>query len=51
MESNYTYLPCDLFGCYYNEDGICAYNKSEIRIREARACYEEDIEAELDALD
>lgn len=43
-------MPCDLFGCPYNEDGACGYNKASIKIREARACYEEDIEAELDAL-
>ena len=43
-------MSCDLFGCPYNEDGTCGYNKASIKIREARACYEEDIEAELDAL-
>lgn len=45
----YQMIPCELYGCWYNEDGVCAYNKSDIRIRSARACYEDDIEADLDA--
>ena len=44
-------MECELYGCIYNEDGSCAYNRAPIQIREARACYEEDIEAELDVLD
>lgn len=44
-------MHCELFGCIYNDDGECMYNQAPIKIREARACYEEDIEAELDALD
>lgn len=44
-------MECNLYGCIYNDDGYCRYNNAAIQIREARACYEEDIEARLDALD
>lgn len=31
---------CDLFGCIYNEDGICNYCKSNIKEESAKACNE-----------
>lgn len=48
---NHQIFDCELFGCVYNEDGTCRYCGSDIRIPEARACYEEDFEARLDAAD
>ena len=48
-------MPCELFGCVYNDDGYCNYNNAKIKVSQARACYDEirqaDIEAELDYLD
>ena len=38
---------CDLYGCQYNQDGICIYDDAKIKISFARACYEVDTEADL----
>lgn len=35
---------CELYGCWYNEDGICNYNNANIKMPSARACNEEDME-------
>lgn len=37
---------CELYGCIYNEDGICKYNEAPIKVEYAQACHEEFIEEE-----
>jgi hypothetical protein len=50
-DTNLTPYPCELTGCWYNEDGVCHYNQSKIKIPSQKACYEDDREAYLDYLD
>lgn len=35
---------CLYFGCIYNEDGICKYDESDIKIPFYCACYDEAME-------
>lgn len=42
--------PCDMFGCVYCTDsGRCVYSVATIRQRGARACNEEERQAEIEA--
>lgn len=34
---------CELYGCWYNEYGICNYDNASLKVPEAMACNEEDI--------
>lgn len=35
-------MSCELCGCIYNDDGICIYDTSNIKIECACACYNDD---------
>lgn len=35
-------MNCELCGCMYNDDGICIYDTSSIKIKCACACYNDD---------
>lgn len=45
---------CDNESCQYNKNARCIYNVAKIKIRMARACYDElrqdEIEAYLDSI-
>lgn len=42
---------CELYGCYYNQDGVCNYKNNPLQFSSERACYQEDIEAYLDSVE
>lgn len=42
---------CELYGCYYNHDGMCDYKNNPLQFPSERACYQEDIEAYLDSVE
>lgn len=36
-------IPCELYGCLYNEDGRCGYENATLKFPCYCACQEEDI--------
>lgn len=37
---------CELYGCIYNENGICKYHAASVKLEYAQACHEDFIEEE-----